>query len=134
MVTSFMFSMKKAYRRVTTTKPSLPLIALLVAAAAILLIGGEIYDIIVSPILAFPLGSTWVFYYPSVHDQTLTESVGAITMFAVGFLGFLMVYQSTKYAYKPRQAFTWLSMGAMCIVLAYIYTEIIMILKLTAYR
>jgi len=52
-------------------------------------------------------------------------------MFAIGFAGLLMAYQSTRYAYKPRSAFMWLLTGTMLLVVAYIYTEFIILAKLT---
>ena len=130
--TSLTFSMKKAYQRLVTAKPSFYLLALIVAASAIFLLGGGVYNLLVQPLLAVPLQGRWIFYYPyTIHDQTPAESLTAMVMFAIGFMGLLMAYQSTRYAYKPRAAFMWLLTGTMLIVIAYIYTEFIIVAKLT---
>ncbi len=127
-----MFSMRKTYQKLTTVKPSFYLIALIVAASAIFLLGGGVYDLLVQPLLAVPLQGRWIFYYPyTVHDQTPAESVTAMIMFAIGFAGLLMAYQSTRYAYKPRSAFMWLLAGVLLLIVAYIYTEFIIVAKLT---
>lgn len=129
---SLTFSMRKTYQKLVTAKPSFYLLAVIVAATGIFLLGGGVYDLLVQPLLAVPLQGRWIFYYPyTVHDQTPAESVTAMIMFAIGFIGLLMTYQSTRYAYKPRSAFMWLLTGVMLIIVAYIYTEFIIVAKLT---
>jgi len=131
-ITSFTFTMRKAYRRVVTAKPSFYILAIIVAATSIFLLGGGIYNLLVQPPLALSSsGGVTYFYYPGLNDQLLPEGLVAMILFAVGFIGFLMAYQSTRYAYKPRQAYTWLLTGTMFIAVAYIYTEFIIITKLT---
>jgi hypothetical protein len=44
-------------------------------------------------------------------------------LYALGFVGLLMIYQSTKSAYKPRQAYMMLIIGVTFILLAYIFLE-----------
>ncbi len=44
-------------------------------------------------------------------------------LYAIGFAGLLAVYQSTKYAYKPRQAYMMLVIGVTLLLLAYIFLE-----------
>ncbi len=44
-------------------------------------------------------------------------------LYGIGFAGLLAVYQSTKYAYKPRQAYMMLVIGVTLLLLAYIFLE-----------
>ncbi len=52
--------------------------------------------------------------------------------YVMGFFGVFLMYQSTKYAYKPRQAYMLLLTGVICLILAYIYIENLLYSKLTA--
>lgn len=73
------------------------------------------------------------FYYPyTVHEQSVLDSLIAMLLYAIGATGFWLTYQSTKYAYKPRQAFIFLLIGATFIVIAYLYIEYVIWLKLSA--
>ena len=51
-------------------------------------------------------------------------------LYAIGFVGLLAVYQSTKYAYKPRQAYMTLIIGVTLLLLAYIFLEDAILIKL----
>lgn len=127
------FFMRRAYSRVVTAKPSILVVAAVAVALCIFLLGGGVYDILEKPYIAIPLQGRWIFYYPyTVHEQTILDSLIAMTLYVIGVLGLLLMYQSTKYAYKPRQAFTWLMIGIVFIVIAYIYIEHTIWLKLTA--
>jgi hypothetical protein len=51
-------------------------------------------------------------------------------LYAVGFIGLLAIYQSTKYAYKPRQAYIMLVVGVTLLLLAYIFLEDAILVKI----
>lgn len=108
-------------------------IAIVAVAFSIFLLGGGVYDILEKPLMAFPLRGRWIFYYPyTVHEQSVLDSLIAMLLYAIGATGFWLTYQSTKYAYKPRQAFILLLIGATFIVIAYLYIEYVIWLKLSA--
>jgi len=46
-----------------------------------------------------------------------------MALYAIGFAGFFLTYQSTKYAYRPRQAFILLLVGFFLIIAAYLLIE-----------
>lgn len=132
-LTSLSFLTRKAYQKMVTAKPSFFIFAIIAVALSIFLLGGGVYDILEEPLLAITLSGRWIFYYPySVHEQIPAESLTVMILFAIGFTGFLLTYQSTKYAYKPRQAFMLLLTGALLIMIAYFYIESLVISKLTA--
>jgi len=130
---SFAFSIQKAYRRILALKPSWFIIALAAVASSIFLLGGGVYDIIEKPFALLPgaTSGSWIFYYPrELNAQSLNESVIVMLLYAIGFAGFATIYQSTKYAYKPRQAFILLMVGAVLAIIAYYGCETIVGLKL----
>jgi hypothetical protein len=107
-------------------------VATIIAAVSIFLLGGGVYDILEKPLLAIPVSSTQIlFYYPgTLADQTLLDSFFAMTSYFFGVLGILLIYQSTKYAYKPRQAFMLLLVGALFFLMAYFLIENLVFSKL----
>ena len=70
------------------------------------------------------------FLYPNLGSQFVSDTVIAVTLYAMGFLGLLSIYQSTKYAYKPRQAYMMLIIGVTLLILAYIFLEDSILIKL----
>lgn len=124
-ISSFTYSIRKTYWKIVTAKPSLMVIALVLIGASIFLLGGGIYDLLEKPLIAvFQSGGTFISFFPfDLNAQLLIESISTMTFYTIGVLGFLLAYQSTKYAYKPRQAFIFLVMGCVLIIIAYIFIE-----------
>ncbi len=131
-VTSFGFTLRKAYQRISTVKPSILLIASIITAFSLFLLAGGVYTILEQPLAAIPYGRTILFYYPStLSAQVGIETIGVMIAYGMGVIGMLLMYQSTKYAYKPRQAFMLLISGVALILIAYIYIESLVFQKLT---
>ncbi len=108
-----------------TAKPSVLVIAFIFIGASVFLLGGGVYDILEKPFIAvFQRGGTFISFYPfALNEQLLIESISAMMFYTIGVVGFLLAYQSTKYAYRPRQAFILLLLGCVMIVVAYIFVE-----------
>jgi hypothetical protein len=117
------FSLSRWLNRISTTRPSSFVISTIIIAYAIFLFGGGLYTIISSPIPAFFTGKSYIFIYPELGRQFISDSIIAVMLYAIGFAGLLTVYQSTKYAYKPRQAYMMLVVGVTLLLLAYIFLE-----------
>jgi hypothetical protein len=125
--------LQKTYRKITTYKPSTYTIGLIAIAIAIFLLGGGIYDLLEQgtvPVAAFTeiggQGRLLFFYpYPSLNDQFIAESAFIMILYALGTAGLLLTYQSTKYAYKPRQAYITLIAGLVFLTLSFMFLEII---------
>lgn len=132
-LTSLGFWLRKTYWKLVTAKPSIFAVAIIVVAFSIFLLGGGVYDILEQPLAVIPISSTRIlFFYPySVHEQSVLESLFVMVSYSLGVVGVLVMYQSTKYAYKPRQAFIMLLSGAVLILLAYFYIENLIFSKLT---
>jgi len=132
-LTSLGFTLRKTYEKVTTARPSVFLVAAMVAGLSIFLLGGGIYDILERPLVGIPLGRRILFFYPgTLSEQTVLDSLFAMTSYFFGVLGILLMYQSTKYAYRPRQAFMLLLIGAVFFLMAYLLMENLVYIKLTA--
>jgi len=133
--TSMGFTLRKTYRKLTTAKPSVFIVATVIAGLSIFFLGGGVYDILEKPLVAIPIGSTVLFFYPgTIQEQTILDSFFVMISYFFGLIGLLMVYQSTRYAYRPRQAFILLLMGAMFILIAYYNIENLIYAKLTVGR
>jgi hypothetical protein len=120
------FKLQKLYRRLSAAKPSNLVLALIVIAIAIFLFGGGLYLIIVKPFPAVYYGGRFLFVYPQLSEQWVSDSIIAMTLFAFGAVGLLLIYQSTKYAYNPRQAYLVFLMGAALVLISYISIEAIL--------
>ena len=127
---SMSFSLSRWFRKISTAKPSAFVISIIVIASAVFLFGGGLYTIIASPLPAYYTGSGFIFLYPALGSQFISDSVIAVMLYVIGFAGLLAVYQSTKYAYKPRQAYMMLVIGVTLLLLAYIFLEDAILIKL----
>jgi hypothetical protein len=126
------YTARKAYQKITTAKPSVFLVAAIAAGVSIFLLGGGIYDLLEQPLLGIPMGTKILFFYPgTLSEQTILDSMFAMISYLFGVVGILVMYQSTKYAYRPRQAFMMLLVGAMFFLIAYFLMENLIYAKLT---
>jgi hypothetical protein len=129
--TSLGFALRKAYWKILTAKPSIFVVAIVIVAFSIFLLAGGIYDILEQPLSVIPFGRRVLFFYPyTLQAQAVVESLGVMIAYAMGVAGILLMYQSTKYAYKPRQAYIMLLTGVVLILIAYIYVETLVFQKL----
>lgn len=122
------YSFERRFRKLSESKPSSFAITIILIAYAIFLFGGGLFTI-VSPIFPPYTGSTFLFIYPELASQFISDTVIAATLYVMGFGGLLALYQSTKYAYKPRQAYMTAIVGVSLLLVAYIFLEGIIIIK-----
>lgn len=122
--------MNRFYRRISTAKPSALIVSIIAIASAIFLFGGGLYNIIMKPLPAVYYGGRFYFLYPELGSQFIFDTVVVTILYTVGALGLLVVYQSTKYAYNPRQAYMMLVIGFVLLFLAYVFLEALIDIKL----
>jgi len=127
---SISYSFNKLYRRISTAQPSNLILSAIIIAILVFLFGGGLYDLIIRPYSAPYSGGTFILVDPRLSEQFIADSLVAIILFALGTLGLLAVYQSTKYAYKPRQAYMMFLVGAVLLLMAYVSLEVILHIKL----
>ena len=128
---SMSFSLSRWFRKISTAQPSIFIVSIIVIASAVFLFGGGLYTIIVQPLPSAYYSGRFYFLYPDLGLQFISDTVIATLLYAIGFIGILAVYQSTKYAYKPRQAYMMLVVGVTLLLLAYIFLEDSILIKLS---
>jgi hypothetical protein len=131
-VSSMSFSLNRLYRRISTAKPSNLIIPVVSIAIGVFLFGGGLYDIIVKPLPAVYYGGRFLFLYPQLSEQFISDSIVSMTLYSLGIAGLIAIYQSTKYVYRPRQAYMMLIVGIILTLIAYIFLESSIRLKLSS--
>jgi hypothetical protein len=129
-VSSLSFSVNRLYRAITTAKPSNLLIPTLAIAFAVFLFAGGVYDLIQKPLPAIYYNSRFIFLNPYLSEQFVSDSIVAAIIYSLGVIGLIVVYQSTRYVYKPRQAYMMLIIGLTLMLMAYIFLEATIQIKL----
>jgi len=130
-VSSLSFSVNRFYRMITNAKPSSLLIPTLAIAFAIFLFAGGIYDLIQKPLAAVYYNNQFLFLNPYLTEQFISDSILSAIIYSLGVVGLIVVYQSTRYVYKPRQAYMMLLIGLSLAFMAYIFLELAIKVKLS---
>ncbi|MGB9740566.1 MAG: hypothetical protein ACP5IM_02125 [Candidatus Bathyarchaeia archaeon] len=131
-ISSASYSLTKFYKKITTTKPSSLALSVMAIAVAVFLFGGGLYNIIMKPYPAVYYGGRFYFLYPELGSQFIFDSLVSMILYGLGIVGLIIMYQSTKYAYKPRQAYMMFLIGVALILIAYVYLEVTIQLKITS--
>lgn len=129
-MSSLPYSLDRFYRRISNLKPSTLLLSAIVMAVAIFFFGGGLYNIIRSPLPSAYVGGSFLFLYPQLSEQFIADSLIATILYSLGIIGAIAMYQSTKYAYKPRQAYMVFLIGIVLLLIAYIFLETTIHIKL----
>jgi len=124
------YSFQRVYRKISTAKPSTLILSILAISFAVFLFGGGLYDLIMKPFPSVYYGGRFVLIYPQLSEQFVADSVIAMTLYSLGIIGLISIYQSTKYAYKPRQAYMLFLLGFTLLFIAYVYLELTIQMKI----
>jgi hypothetical protein len=92
-------------------------------AYSVFLLAGGLYTLITKPVPAYVSQTTIYFLYPGISGQFVSDTIIAGILYAFGFAGLFAIYQSTKSAYKPREAYMLLIVGVAFLLLSYILLE-----------
>lgn len=111
------------FRKISTAKPSTFVVTIIIVSYAIFFFSGGLLTIISQPLPSAYYGGKFYFLYPELGSQFISDTIIAIMLYAIGFAGLLSIYQSTKYAYKPRQAYMMMVIGVALLLIAYIFIE-----------
>jgi hypothetical protein len=122
-ISSASFSMSKLYQRISKLKLSTLIISVLVMGFTVFLLGGGLYDVIQAPLPAATYQGRILIVYPGLSEQFIGDSAVAMMIYSVGIAGILLMYQSTRYAFKPRQAYLMLMIGLVFLFVAYVFLE-----------
>ena len=121
------FSLSRWFRKISSNAPSSFIVTATGLAYAVFLFGGGLYTLI-GPDAASRQPSAYVngrffFLYPDISHQFISDTLISVILYALGFVGVLMIYQSSKSAYKQRQAYMMLIIGVTFLLLAYLFLE-----------
>ena len=121
---SMSFSLSRWFRKISSSKPSSTTFTMIVVTFAVFLFGGGLLTIIEQPQVAYytPQGR-FLFLYPTIDGQFVMDTFLSAFLYAVGLVGLLFMYRSTKNAFKPRQAYMAMIVGVSLVLLAYIFLE-----------
>ena len=120
---SLSFSLSRWFRRFSSNTPTAFLVVAVGISYAIFLFGGGLYTLITHPYPSAYVNGQFYFLYPDISSQFVADTIISVTLYAMGFAGLMAIYQSTKSAYKPRQAYMLLVIGVTFLLLSYVFLE-----------
>jgi hypothetical protein len=117
------FSLSRWFRKLTTNAPTAFIVTVVGISYAVFLFGGGLYTLINHPQPSAYVNGQFYFLYPDIGSQFVADTLISVTLYALGFVGLLFIYQSSKSAYKPRQAYMMMVIGVAFVLLAYVFLE-----------
>jgi len=117
---SLRFFRSPSARRV---KPSTTVLAIAVVLFIGFVLAGGVYDILEHPISLLPTSYGYsVVIQGTLGQQTLNESLIAAFLYFLGVAGLYMLLRSTRYAYRPRNAYLLLILGTLMVLVVVAYS------------
>jgi hypothetical protein len=117
------FSLSRWFRKISTNAPTAFLVTAVGISYAIFLFGGGLYTLINHPSPSAYVNNQFYFLYPDISSQFISDTLISVTLYVLGFVGLLSIYQSSKSAYKPRQAYMLLVVGVALLLLSFVFLE-----------
>ncbi|HXY82499.1 MAG TPA: hypothetical protein VEH56_02185 [Candidatus Saccharimonadales bacterium] len=113
-------------------RPSTTLTIIIALAIVGFILAGGIYDILERPISLLPTPSGYsVLISGTLGQQTLNESLITAFLYMLGIGGLYMLLRSTRFAYRPRNAYLLLMIGTLTVLIVVYYSNALMTAKLT---
>ena len=120
---SLSFSLSRWFKRISTGTSTLTVATIAGLAYSVFIFGGGLFTLINHPPPSAYFNNRFYFLYPGISSQFISDTAISVILYALGFVGLLMIYQSSKSAYKPRQAYMMLVIGVTFLILSYIFLE-----------
>ena len=112
-------------------KPSTTLTIIIALAIVGFILAGGVYDLLEHPISLLPTPSGYsVLISGTLGEQTLNESLIAGFLYMLGLGGLYMLLRSTRFAYRPRNAYLLLMIGTFTVLMVVYYSNALMSAKL----
>ena len=113
-------------------RPSTTVALLAVIAVVGFILAGGIYDLLENPISLLPTPSGYsLLIKGTLGQQTLNESLVAAFLYMLGLGGLYMLLRSTRFAYRPRNAYLLLILGTLTVLLVVFYTNALITQKVS---
>jgi hypothetical protein len=88
------------------------------------ILAGGVYDILENPISLLPTPTGYsLLIKGTLGQQTLNESLVAVFLYMLGLGGLYMLLRSTRFAYRPRNAYLLLILGTLTVLLVVFYSN-----------
>ncbi len=122
---SVSFSLSKWFKKIVTTQPFALIVLVAFIGFALFLLGGGIFSVVTEGIpTSWYYGNKFYLLSPfGVGEQFIADTVISIMLYLMGFVGLLSIFQSTRNANKPRQAYMLLIVGISLVLLSYAFLE-----------
>ena len=105
-------------------KPSTTVMVIATLVFVGFILAGGIYDIMERPISLLPSPTGYsVVIKGTLGQQTLNESLIAAFLYMLGLGGLYMLLRSTRFAYRPRNAYLLLILGTLTVLLVVFYSN-----------
>lgn len=123
----------RIFRGPTTRRRPSTTVALIVVIAIVgFILAGGIYDILENPISLLPTPSGYsLLIKGTLGQQTLNESLVAAFLYMLGLGGLYMLLRSTRFAYRPRNAYLLLILGTLTVLIVVFYTNALITQKVS---
>lgn len=108
----------------TRRKPSTTVLLMVILGFVGFILAGGIYDILERPISLLPTTTGYsVLIKGTLGQQTLNESLIAGFLYMLGLVGLYMLLRSTRFAYRPRNAYLLLILGTLTVLMVVFYSN-----------
>ncbi len=112
-------------------RPSTTLTIIVALAIVVFILAGGVYDLLEHPISLLPTPSGYsVLISGTLGQQTLNESLIAGFLYMLGLGGLYMLLRSTRFAYRPRNAYLLLMLGTLTVLIVVYYSNALIVAKI----
>jgi len=127
----YSFKIFRAPSTARRMKPSTTVSIIIALVFVGFVLAGGIYDILEHPISLLPTTTGYsVLIRGTLGQQTLNESLIAAFLYMLGLAGLYMLLRSTRFAYRPRNAYMLLIIGTITIMVVAYYSNAMIVSKL----
>jgi len=117
-------------KRVSMPIPSKSVGLIVIFIALFVLQTGIVYLIYKTPpALGANSAGDAMFLYPSIHDSFIIEGIVASILIFISSMGYIMLYQASKYVYNRKMALRILVFGVVLIFISYVLLQYMIAVK-----
>ena len=119
-------------RRFSMPVPSKSVGLIVIFIALFVLQTGVVYLIVKDPPALGADGSgDAIFLYPSIHDSFIIEGIVASILIFCASMGYIFLYQASKYVYNRKMALRIIVFGVILIFIAFVALQYMILCKVT---
>ena len=117
-------------RRLSMPVPSKSLGLIVIFIALFILQTGVVYLIYKDPpALGADSAGEAIFLYPSIHDSFIIEGIVASILIFCASMGYIFLYQASKYVYNRKMALRIIVFGVILIIIAFVALQYMILCK-----